>query len=128
LVESGTSGEEVAKATLEKYVILAVVHGHYDKIAGTFSFDDINNTMEARDESKKPLTPVARYNLPPSNGVLLVAMETVFCQIFGAVGKGLKWFVFDAGAVHSCEKGGMAVPFAGETYTWKTPFPDCPRN
>jgi hypothetical protein len=46
-------------------------------------------------------------------------------QSLGAMGKAMKTFVFDAGAVHSCESGRLSVLFAGETYTWDTPFPGC---
>jgi len=37
----------------------------------------------------------------------------------------MKMFVFESGAIDSCKKGQLAVPLAGETYTWDTPFPGC---
>jgi hypothetical protein len=121
IAPSGSSG---TKTTLEKYVVITVVHAHLEPTSGVMSFDDIN-ALVAKDQSEKPLTPVPRDTLPPVSTGMLASMETVFRQSFGAMGKGMKTFVFDAGAVHSCEKGGMSVPFADETYTWETPIPGC---
>jgi hypothetical protein len=56
---------------------------------------------------------------------MLVAVEQMFRQSLGAMGKGTKMFVFDAGDVGSCKKGELDIPLAGDTYTWKTPFPGC---
>jgi hypothetical protein len=113
-------------AMLQKYVVIMAVHGHLDKASGSLSFDDID-TLEARDQAGKPLDLLARNVMPPAPTAVLAAIETMFRQSLGAMGKGMKMFVFDAGDVDSCKKGGLSVPLAGETYTWNTPFPGCPR-
>jgi hypothetical protein len=88
------------------------------------SFDDID-TLEVRDSSDTTLTPVPRDALPPVAIAILVGFEATFRQSLGRLGDSTKFFVFDAGTVHACEKGGISVPLAGETYTWETPFPGC---
>jgi hypothetical protein len=74
-----------------------------------------------------PLTPVPRSALPPVAIGTLSTFEATFRQSIGRIGDGTKFFIFDAGTVRACEKGGISVPLAGETYTWETPFPGCSR-
>lgn len=124
IVAPGVSGAKQFAATLQKYVVILVAHGRIDKTTGSTSFDEIT-TLEAKDETGKALTVVARSDLPPVINGVLSGLESIFRQAFGAFGKGTKMFVFDAGSVNSCKKGGMSVPFANETYTWETPFPGC---
>jgi len=116
-------GSPVFKAVLERYVVILAFHGKFQS-SGEASFDDID-TLEARDQSDKPLKFVSSDTLTPAAAGALTAMEAVIRQSLGAMGKAMKTFVFDAGAVRSCEKGGLSVLFAGETYTWETPFPGC---
>ncbi len=125
MVQPGATGAPVLTATLQKYVVMMVVHGHLDKTTGTISFDDLN-TLDARDQADKPLTLLARSDLPPATTGMLSAVEAMFRQSFGAMGNGMKMFVFEAGAVDACKKGRLSVPLAGETYTWDTPMPGCP--
>jgi hypothetical protein len=127
MVQANTPGGDVAAAMLQKYVVLVAVRGRLDKTTGTVSFDDVAS-LEARDQSGKPLTPVARDDLPPTNAGMLVALEGVFRQSIGAMGKGMKMFVFEGAGVDSCKKGKLSVPLASETYTWDTPFPGCDQH
>ena len=127
MVRADMSGAANLTATLQKYVVVMVVHGRLDKASGTFSFDDID-TLEARNQAGKSLNLLARSEMPPAPSAVLTAVETMFRQSLGAMGKGAKMFVFDAGDVDSCKKGGMSIPFAAETYTWDTPFPSCPQK
>lgn len=112
-------------AILEKYVLISVTHSHQNlNEAAGISFDDIK-ILEARDESGRALTPVPRDELPPASIGLLATFEAGFRRALGPRGNGVRFFLFDAGAVRACEKGGISVPFDGETYTWETPFPGC---
>jgi hypothetical protein len=63
--------------------------------------------------------------LPPASIGLLATFEAGYRQGLGPRGNGVRFFLFDAGAVRACEKGVISVPFDGETYTWETPFPGC---
>jgi hypothetical protein len=125
MVAPSLSGAQILAALLEKYTVIVVVHGHVNPTTGAMTFDDFD-TLEARDQREIPLTLVPRDSLPPTTAGVLTTLETLFRQSFGAMGKGMKTFVFEAGAVHSCEKGGLSALHAGETYTWETPIPGCP--
>jgi hypothetical protein len=103
--------------------VLSVDHFHTGQ-GGTISVDDID-TLEVRDEDNKPLTLVPRTDLLPSEVGMLSAIEAAIRQSSGRIGAGTRFFIFDAGSVHACEQGEILVPFAGETYTWETPFPGC---
>jgi hypothetical protein len=127
MVRPDMSGAPNLIAMLQKYVVVMAVHGRLDKASGSFSFDDID-TLEARDRAGKPLNLLARSDMPPEPTAVLAAVETLFRQSLGALGKGAKMFVFDAADVDSCKKGQMSIPFAAETYTWDTPFPSCPQK
>jgi len=111
---------------LEKYVLISVGHARRDvnQPASGISFDDIK-TLEVRDESGRPLTTVPRDALPPASIGILTNFEAGYRQGLGPRGNGIRFLLFDAGAVRACEKGGISVTFDGETYTWETPFPGC---
>jgi hypothetical protein len=124
MVLPNSPGATAAIAMVQKYVLVVAVHGHLDKTTGIMSFDDIDN-LEVKDQGGKALTPVAKTDLPPTNTAMLAALEAMFRQSIGAMGKGMKMFVFDGGNTDSCKKGQLSVPLANETYTWDTPFPGC---
>jgi hypothetical protein len=110
----------------EKYVVISVTHSHINlrEPATGLHFDNID-ALEVRDESGNALTPVEQDTLPPINIGPLATFEAGYRQGLGPRGKGTKFFLFDAGAVRACEKGGISIPYDGETYTWETPFPGC---
>jgi hypothetical protein len=112
--------------TLEKYVLISVLHSHvnFKEPATGISFDDIK-MLEAMNESGKALAPVSEDALPPASIEALAAFEVGYRRGLGPRGIGVRFFLFDAGAVRACEMGGISVPFDGETYTWETPFPGC---
>lgn len=125
LVKPDITGAAILSAMLRKYVVMLAVQGHLDKPTGLVTFDDLK-TLEASDQAGKPLTLVARTDLPPTTVSMLAGLEALFRRSFGAMGKGMKMFVFESGDVNSCKSGKLSVPLAGETYTWDTPIPGCP--
>jgi hypothetical protein len=108
---------------LEKYILISVVHFHTGQ-GGAISADEID-ALEPRTDDNKALTLVPRTELLPSEVGMLSAVEASFRQSIGRIGDGTRFFIFDVGTVRACERGGLSVPFAGETYTWETPFPGC---
>jgi hypothetical protein len=44
----------------------------------------------------------------------MTAMEGIFRQSLGAFGQGIAWFIFEAGAIRTCDKGMLIVPYADE--------------
>ena len=116
------SGTPLARM-LEKDIVISVVHYHTGE-GGAISVDNID-TLEVRDDDDKPLTLVSRTELLPTEVGMISTIEASFRQSIGRIGDGTRFFIFDAGMVRACEKGRISVPFAGETYTWETPFPGC---
>jgi hypothetical protein len=108
----------------DKYVIIGVARGHIS-LEGSVTFDAIDN-LQVKDASARPLHLLTGEEIPPLVAGVVAAMESVFGQTLGAFGKGMHWFVFAGGSVHACGNGGVSIPFAGETYTYDTPFPGCP--
>jgi hypothetical protein len=109
---------------LQHYVLMVAVHRQFDKTTGVISFKD-DDRFSVKDRTGKQLAPVAREPLPPMNIAMITAMEAVFRQSSGAMGNGMKTFILNAEGIDSCKKGQLAAQFAGETYTWDTPFPGC---
>ena len=112
------------RALLDEYIFLAAAHGHLDRATGTISFENID-TLEARDAAGKPLASVERSSMAPTTVGAVAIIERLFQQAFGAMGRGMKMFVFKPDDVHACEKGELSVPFVDENYTWETPIPGC---
>lgn len=125
VVRQDAANSAQIRALMDKYIFLAVVHGHFEKTTGAVSFENID-TLEAKDAAGKLLTAVDRSSMPPTTVGTVAVIERLFQQAFGAMGRGMKMFVFDSGDVHACQKGELSVPFAGDTYTWETPIPGCP--
>ena len=124
MLQPGINGRENLAAILDRYVLIMAVHGHFDRVSGTASFDDIT-ALQATDKNGAPLNALTQDKIPPTAAGIVTVMEGVFRQVVGPMGKGMKTFIFDSGSVGVCKSGVLSVPYAGETYTWKTPIPGC---
>ena len=113
-----------AGALLDKYFILGVVHARPGP-GGSMLFDAID-PLQIKDANGKPLTLLEGDKLPSDASQLVTAMGGTMKQALGAMGQGMRIFVYDNGGVHACAKGGITIPYAGEVYTYDTPFPGCP--
>jgi hypothetical protein len=100
------SGQQAARDLLDKYVVVGVVHAHTNKDA-TFTLLDMDT-------------------MSPAIVGTLATIKAAFGRSLGEFGKGIQWFVFANGSVNPCVKGGMAVRFENENYTYVTPVPGCP--
>lgn len=121
----GVASEET-RELLDKFALIGVVHGHM-LVGGTMSYDSIGE-LQAADADGNALAPLAGDNIPPTAQGAVTTLQGVMKKMIGPMGEGIHWFVFEAGAVHSCEKGGLAIAYDGETYTYDTPIPGCPAN
>lgn len=119
-----STDQQAARDLLDKYVVIGVGHGHGTK-EGTYRFDNAAEPQVtgAPNESLKPVDMDA---MSPAIVGALATIKAVFSQSLGAFGKGIQWFVFASGSVNPCVKGGMAVQFENEKYTYVTPVPGCP--
>jgi hypothetical protein len=119
-----SAGQQAARDLLDKYVVIGVAHGHVSK-EGTFTFDRLV-TPEVMDGRNEQLRSLDMDTMPPAIVGTLATLKTSFSRSLGEFGKGIQWFVFGNGAVNPCTKGGMAVQFENEKYTYVTPVPGCP--
>lgn len=110
---------------LDKYVVIGAVHAHVSSGA-VFTFDDIP-PLDAKSGSAS-LKLLNGDAIPPTVAGLLTTLEASLGQALGPTGKGIHWFVFDAGPLKACETGGLSVPVGDETYSWETPIPGCPKK
>lgn len=124
MVRPEAPGYSAMTTMLRRNVMLVAVHARLDKASGTVTFQEIN-TLDARNQNGRALTPIERDQLPPATIGAVTTIETMFRQSAGNMGKGMKLFVFDGTGVDSCGKGRLSVSVANETYTWDTPFPSC---
>jgi hypothetical protein len=114
------------KAVVDSYVILGVLSSHIGPSAA-MSFDPVETLHPAAGDGT-PLKLMTSDDIPPSVNGMVTTMTTALGQSMGPFGKGIHWFVFDAGSVNACKPGGLSVPFLGEIYTYKTPIPGCARQ
>jgi hypothetical protein len=110
---------------LDKYVVIGAVHAHVSTGA-LFSFDDIPS-LDAKSGSAS-LKSLSGDAIPPTVAGLLTTLEASLGQALGPTGKGIHWFVYDAGPLKACDKGDLTVPLADQTYSWDTPIPGCPKK
>ena len=118
------AASQAARDLLDKYIVIGIVHAHGTK-EGSFTFDR-PSTLEARGAQDEPLQSLDMDTMPPAVVGTLAVLKSTFTRSLGAFGQGMQWFVFGGGSVHACSKGGMAVLFADEKYTYVTPVPGCP--
>jgi hypothetical protein len=107
-------------------VLSGAVHARADA-AGTVSFDDASS-VQVTDDKGQQLALLSNEAVPPTITGALATLQAALSQSAGPLGRGIRWFVYKGGSVHSCEKGRMSVELAGETYTYDTPIPGCPKT
>ena len=113
--ESLPEEQHVAREILSKYVVLGALHAKMDA-TGTFSFDDVNS-LNISDSSGHPLVALDNSSMPPTITGTIATVQAIMGQAAGPFGRGFHWFVYRGDTVHSCQKGGMSIQFANETYT-----------
>jgi hypothetical protein len=124
--ESMPEQQLVARDILSKYIVLGALHAHVDAV-GTFSFDQIDS-LQVSDTDGRTLVALDDASMPPAITGTLATMQAVMGQAAGPFGRGFHWFVYRGGSLRSCQKGVLTVQFAGETYTYDTPIPGCPKS
>ncbi len=114
------------RQTFEKYVVIGTVHAHITGSTGAVTFEK-TDTLQPKDGSGNLLKQMTEDGVPPTLSGAMATMDGILRQSLGAFGKGVTWFIFDAGTVRTCGKGMLIVPYADEDYTYEMPFPGCPQ-
>lgn len=116
-------GQPAAAELLGKYVVLAVVHARPSR-SGVIRFDDVP-AVKAFDGNGKELHRYTDDDMPSDVAMGVHALSGIMKQSLGAMGEGMKFFVYDSEGVDACKAGKLVVPYADETYTFDTPVPGC---
>jgi hypothetical protein len=119
-----SAGQQAARDLLDKYVVVGVVHAHASKEA-MFTFDRAA-APQITGAQNEPLKSLDMDGMSPAIVGALATIKVAFSRSLGEFGKGIQWYVFASGLVNPCSKGGMAVQFENEKYTYVTPVPGCP--
>lgn len=110
---------------LDRYIIVGVAHGQLDP-GGKMVFSREEGAQAASADGAQ-LKLLEEGGYPPVVAGAVATLGGFMRQSLGAMGEGIKFYVFDSGNVRACEKGQLSVIYAGETYTYDTPIPGCPK-
>ncbi|MDB5734207.1 MAG: hypothetical protein JWN16_844 [Alphaproteobacteria bacterium] len=122
---STTNSSAVMQQVLDKYVVISVVHSRTVPGGGT-SWDDVQG-IAVTDSDGVALKEVPQDAVPPTLVGLFAQVDAMMRQ--GSQGKArTHWGVYEAGNAHACAKGKLSLTYDGETYTWDTPLPGCPKS
>lgn len=115
---------KIGRAVLAENLVFSVAHWDVST-TGDFNFREIAPpVLETPSGTRMPLDEGEQN---PAGAGLLVTLKAQFAETFGAVGKGLQWFVYDADGVDSCTEGILWLVYGGERYEYRTPIPGCVR-
>jgi len=117
--------DPVIQDVLSRYVVLGIAHGRTGT-TGQMSFDQIAD-LRIADSTARSLAALPSNAMPPEVAQTIGGLQALGRQSLGPIGQGLRWFVFDGSTIHSCAAGKFSVPLEGETYTYDTPIPGCPK-
>lgn len=119
------AGRAQVAEILDSYVVIGVVDARIDAATGQPSFAPVP-PPQARTGDGRPLDGLGPGTMPPAVTNALVQLQSAMGRSLGPLGQGVRWFAFAAAGTRACAKGGLVVPFAGESYRWDTPVPGCP--
>ena len=119
------NNNQTIQDVLSRYIVLGIAHGR-TSTAGQMSFDPIAD-LRITDATSRSLPPLAANAMPPDLAQTIAGLQMLARQSLGPMGQGIRFFVFDGSTIHTCSPGKMSVPFEGETYTYDTPIPGCPK-
>jgi len=116
---------QIIQDVLSRYVVIGIAHGQTGT-SGQMSFDQIAD-LRITDSTARSLAPLAASAMPPEVRQTIDGLQALGRQSLGPIGQGIRFFVFDGSTIHACTPGKMSVAFDGETYTYDTPIPGCPK-
>lgn len=114
---------ELARDVLKKYIVIGTAHAKISTM-GKFTFLNPKEVV-LRIKGVGKRRPLDPNSIPPSVIGVVTAMQRVFSQAFGKLGKGMHWVTFVGDGIDSCGPGLFWVDFAGEHYDYRTPIPGC---
>jgi hypothetical protein len=119
------ANSQVLKDVLGRYVVIGLANGRPTP-NGAMGFSPVLD-LKVTDQSGRQLSPLPASVTPPELAQAMGAVQAIARQSLGAIGQGMRFFTFDGSTIHSCMAGKLTIPFGGETYTYDTPIPGCPK-
>jgi hypothetical protein len=120
--------DETARTSLlvlDQYFVVGFVHGQVNT-GGTITYDSSDAPVVTGNDGV-PMKLLTSDAIPPTVTGLLAGVQASLGQSIGALGKGIQWDTF-TGPARACSKGNISIAYAGETYTYDTPIPGCPKS
>ena len=108
---------------LSRYVVIGAAHGR-PGANGALSFENLP-MLQIMDQNARTFSPLPDNGLPPDVTQAIANLQGLSAGQLGPIAQGMRWFVYQADSIRSCSPGRLAVPLAGETYTYDTPIPGC---
>jgi hypothetical protein len=122
---STTNPSPVMQQVLDKYVVISIVHSRMVPGGGT-SWDEVQG-VAVTDSDGVALKEVPPDAVPPTLVGLFAQVDAMMRQSSQGKAKS-HWGVYEAGNAHACAKGKLSLTYDGETYSWDTPLPGCPKS
>ena len=111
---------------LSHYVVIGVAEGRPGG-NGALAFENVP-ALQIADQNGRMFSAIPDSSLPADVSQGIANLQALSRQSqLGPIAQGMHWFVYQADSIHSCAPGRLSVPFAGETYTFDTPIPGCPK-
>lgn len=121
---AGAPNAQGLQDALSRYVVVGIADGRAPGPGAPMNFTQIPD-LKIADTAGRQLSPLAANATPPEMTQTIATLQGLARQNLGPVGQGMRWFVYDGSAIHSCQPGKLSVPYGGETYTYDTPIPGC---
>ena len=113
------------QALLERHIVLVMTHSTVTP-GGTQQFEEVGG-VQVTDAAGQALTEIPRNEVPPVLIGFLASLDANLSQSTQGRARN-KILLFQPVSVRACEKGGLALLYAGEKYTFETPMPGCPQG
>ena len=118
------SMEPAMEQMFEQYALVSIMHFSMNDLGQWTAIEPNGVTLELSESAS--LAPLEAGDIPPMVSTILHFLESSLAGGFGAVGQGLKTFVYDGEEIDSCGGGRLWVRYLEERYEYEMPVPGCP--
>ena len=119
------ANSKILKDVLGRYVVVGIANGRATPNGAT-AFSPVLD-LKIADQTGRQLSPLTASVMPPEANQAMANLQALARQSLGPIGQGMRFFTYDGSTIHSCMAGKLSIPFGGETYTYDTPIPGCPK-
>jgi hypothetical protein len=110
---------------LDRYIVISIIHTRQAP-GGTTSWDDVEG-VQVTDGNGQALKEIVGDAVPPMLVGITASSDATMRQNTQGKGK-VRWGIYEAGSVNACQPGKLVVNYEGESYSFDTPLPGCPKK